>query len=139
MRTASRFHLLAGSEEPPYRQLIRQIKHAVATRVLNPGDRMPAVRALARELRINPNTVARAYRELDRDGLLEAAAGRGTFVKPNTRAKAVPARLRPAEGRARLKPSVERIVSEGRLLGLSDTELRGLLQRALRDLPRRAG
>jgi len=138
MRTASRFHLLAGSEEPPYRQLIRQIKHAVATRVLNPGDRMPAVRALARELRINPNTVARAYRELDRDGLLETAAGRGTFVKP-TRAKVLPTRLRPAEGRARLKPSVERIVSEGRLLGLSDTELRGLLQRALRDLPRRAG
>lgn len=93
---------------------------------------MPTVRALARELGINPNTVARAYRELEREGLLEAGAGRGTFVK------ALPTRLGAAERRGRLKPFVERLVSEGRLLGLSDAELRGLLQRALREHPRPA-
>lgn len=99
---------------------------------------MPTVRGLARELKINPNTVARAYRELAREGLLEAGAGRGTFVKASTLAQALPTRLGAAERRGRLRPFVERLVSEGRLLGLSDAELRGLLQRALRDLPRPA-
>lgn len=87
---------------------------------------MPTVRALARELKLNPNTVARAYRELEREVLLEAEPGRGTFVK------APPPRLAAAQRRGRLQPFVERLVSEGRLLGLSDTEMRGLLQRELR-------
>ena len=99
---------------------------------------MPTIRGLARELRINPNTVARAYRELELEGLLEAGAGRGTFVKASTFVKALPTRLRAAERRGRLKPFVERLVSEGRLVGLSDAELRGLLQRALRQRPRPA-
>jgi GntR family transcriptional regulator len=120
------------------------VKQALTARALNAGDRMPTVRGLARELRINPNTVARAYRELERDGLLEAGAGRGTFVKASTFVKgstftkALPTRLGAAERRGRMKPFVERLVSEARLLGMSDAELRGLVQRALREHSRPA-
>lgn len=115
-----------GSKEPAYLQLIRQVKHAVTAGVLKTGDQMPTARALAKELGRNLNTVARAYRELGREGLLEAGPGRGTFVKA-----ALPLLLA-QERRRRLKPFVESLVSEARLLGLSAAELRGLLQEALR-------
>ncbi len=99
----------------------------MTTRSLNAGDRLPTVRALARQVKLNPNTVARAYRELARDGLIEGGPGRGTFVT------ATPSPLAAAQRRGGLEPFVERLVSEGRLLGLSDTEMRGLVQKALRD------
>ena len=67
------FHIRAESGEPIYIQLIRQIKHAVTSGILNPGDKMPTVRELATQLVINPNTVARAYRELIREGVLKSA------------------------------------------------------------------
>jgi GntR family transcriptional regulator len=120
------FHVSAGSKEPVYLQLMRQVKHAVTAGVLKAGDQMPTARALAEELGMNLNTVARAYRELGREGLLEAGPGRGTFVKA-----ALPLLLA-QERRRRLKPLMESLVSEARLLGLSGAELRGLLQEALR-------
>jgi GntR family transcriptional regulator len=94
---------------------------------VKPGDRLPTVRALARQLSLNPNTVARAYRELERERLLEAGPGRGTFVKAPAPLLAIEQR------RSRLYPFVQQLVSEGRLLGVSDTEIRLLVQRALRE------
>jgi GntR family transcriptional regulator len=116
-----------GSGEPAYLQIIRQIKNAFSTRVLKPGDRMPTVRNLARQVDLNPNTVARAYRELEREGLLEGRPGRGTFVKNTAPPLAV------AQRRTRLYPFVQQLVAEGRLLGVSDTEIRRLVQSALRE------
>lgn len=65
---------------PIYVQIMDQIKHLVAAGSLNPGDQLPTVRQLAADLRINFNTVARAYRLLDHEGLISTQQGRGTFI-----------------------------------------------------------
>jgi GntR family transcriptional regulator len=74
------FHLTPRSGIPIYVQLKEQIKTAVAGGVLNPGDQLPSVRDLAVALVVNPNTIARAYSELEREGLLSVEQGRGTFI-----------------------------------------------------------
>jgi GntR family transcriptional regulator len=65
---------------PFYRQIIDQVKSAIATGTLTPGDRLPTVRQLAVDLSVNPNTVSRAYTELELTGLVETHMGTGTFV-----------------------------------------------------------
>jgi GntR family transcriptional regulator len=65
---------------PFYRQIIDQVKSAIATGAVEPGDRLPTVRQLAVDLSINPNTVSRAYTELELTGLVETQMGSGTFV-----------------------------------------------------------
>jgi GntR family transcriptional regulator len=72
-----------GSPVPIYAQIMDQIKMAVATGVVARGTLLPSVRALASQLGINPNTVARAYSELESEGLIESGQGRGTFVSSN--------------------------------------------------------
>src|SRR5215471_11904717 len=68
---------------PIYLQLIEQVKRSVALGVLAPGEQLPTVKQLATDLTINPNTVARVYRELERDGVIETSPGRGSFVRDN--------------------------------------------------------
>jgi GntR family transcriptional regulator len=68
---------------PVYRQVIDQVKRAVAVGVLAEGEQLPTVKALALQLTVNANTVARAYRDLERDGVIETAVGRGSFVRAN--------------------------------------------------------
>lgn len=72
--------VIAGSSAAIYRQIADQIRRAISTGELSMGDPLPSVRELARELVVNPNTVAKAYAELVRDGVLETQAGRGVFV-----------------------------------------------------------
>jgi GntR family transcriptional regulator len=74
------FHLDQKSGVPYYRQVIEQVKFAVACGELEPGDQLPTVRRLAVDLSINPNTVVRAYRELEIEGVLTTQQGSGTFV-----------------------------------------------------------
>lgn len=69
-----------ASRLPIYRQLVEQVRRGVATGRLRPGERLPSVRQLSRELVVNPNTVARAYSELERDGVLHTRQGLGAFV-----------------------------------------------------------
>lgn len=75
-----RFHLDLHSGVPVYRQIIDQVRGGIASGGLTAGDQLPTVRALAVELAINPNTVVRAYRELELGGLLETHQGTGTFI-----------------------------------------------------------
>jgi GntR family transcriptional regulator len=65
---------------PIYRQIIDQVKSAIATGTLGPGDRLPTVRQLSVDLSVNPNTVSRAYNELELTGLVETQQGSGTFI-----------------------------------------------------------
>ena len=74
------FHLEDGSGVPVYLQLKEQVLHAISRGRLKPGDQLPTVREVAVDLTINPNTVNRAYAELEREGLLNSHRGRGTFV-----------------------------------------------------------
>jgi len=75
-----RFHLNAHSGVPVYRQLMDQVQGAVAIGRLKPGDQLPTIRQVAVDLAINPNTVTRAYREMEIRSLLETQQGTGTFV-----------------------------------------------------------
>jgi GntR family transcriptional regulator len=68
---------------PIYLQIIEQVKRSVALGVLQVGEQLPTVKQLALDLTVNPNTVARAYRDLEREGVIETSPGRGSFVRAN--------------------------------------------------------
>ena len=91
------FHLDPRSGIPTYLQLVQQVKHAVRYEMLRPGDRLPTAREVVEELAINPNTVLKAYRELEREGFVHSRPGAGTFVSedaPAPLARSVHAPLR---------------------------------------------
>ena len=91
------FHLDARSGVPTYMQLVQQVKHAVRYAMLRPGDRLPTARDVVEDLAINPNTVLKAYRELEREGFVHSRPGAGTFVSnsaPAPLARSVHAPLR---------------------------------------------
>src|SRR5512141_253760 len=79
-RSRFQFAIDLHSGVPVYRQLIDQVRGGIASGALTPGDQLPTVRQLAVDLQINPNTVMRAYRELELGGLLETHQGTGTFI-----------------------------------------------------------
>jgi GntR family transcriptional regulator len=92
-------------DRPIYAQIVEQVKFAIAARVVRPGDLVPSVRELSKRLVVNPNTVARAYRELQGQGLLEAVRGTGLAVT-----EAAPGRCgddRRAIVRQRLRSAIE--------------------------------
>lgn len=72
---------LPGGSEPVYRQLVTSIQRAIREGLYQPGDQLPTVRKVASSLLVNPNTVARAYRALEQDGVIETVVGRGSFVR----------------------------------------------------------
>src|SRR3954463_7754300 len=74
------FSLDLRSGVAPYLQVVQQVRHAIRLAVLRPGDQLPTVKDVVARLAINPNTVLKAYRELERDGLVTARQGVGTFV-----------------------------------------------------------
>lgn len=114
-----------ASTEPPFAQLRRQIIDQVSEGVLAPGDRLPTVRRLAGDLGIAPNTVARAYRELEADGVLEGRGRAGTFV----RATVTAGRAAPAAASARA--AAERYAALSRSLGLDPDTALALVRQAL--------
>ena len=120
------FHVRPDAGEPIYAQLVRQLKHAVASGALAHGTQLPSVRQLASDLVINPNTVVRAYRELEHEGLLEGVPGRGWFV---TYGKS---RLRSEERRRRLQGFIDQLWAEGRALGYETEEIAEIVDEALR-------
>ena len=123
------FQIRATSGEPIYLQLMRQVKHAVATGALAPGDRMPTVRDLAGTLLVNPNTVARAYRDLEREGVIETSPGRGSFVRENGSL-----RLGIREKRERLRPFITQLLAEAHTLGMDMEDLREEIEREMTEL-----
>src|SRR5438309_11778684 len=80
------FKLDPRSGVPVYRQIQDQIRYGIASGLLSSGEQLPTVRALAVELKVNPNTVIKAYSDLEREGILTTEQGSGTFVGPEPRA-----------------------------------------------------
>lgn len=95
------FRLNPASGHPLYLQLIEQVRHAVETGVLQDGDLMPSIRTLAQELVISHNTVAKAYLELQHEGLLELRHGSGAYIAAPRSDKARSAQLLKAQNRVR--------------------------------------
>ena len=75
-----RFHISSTSGVPTYMQIVEQVRQALRLGRLEPGDRLPTVREVAAALAVNPNTVLKAYRELEHEGLVEGRHGQGTYV-----------------------------------------------------------
>ena len=119
------FNISTGSNKPIYRQLTDQVRLAVTNGKLAVGDQLPSVRALAEELVVNPNTVARAYGELTREGLLESRAGRGVFI---THKRKVFSR---AEACRRLDPLLNALIGEAMILDFTREELRAEFEEKL--------
>ena len=111
---------------PIYLQLIEQVKRSVALGVLTPGERLPTVKQLATDLTINPNTVARAYRELERDGVIETSVGRGSFVSQNGVGDRAAAALIDVASSA-----VDAAVREAKSMGLKPSQVREIFSKAL--------
>jgi len=117
-----------ASGVPIYLQLMEQVKHSVETGALRPGDQLPGIRPLAEELVINPNTVAKAYRELEHEGIIELRQGAGAFVSGNARAKELTDKVR--AGQAVVSAAVDKL----RARGVTDEEIRRLFEAELAGL-----
>jgi GntR family transcriptional regulator len=113
---------------PIYLQLMEQVKHAVETGALRPGDQLPGIRPLAEELVMNPNTVAKAYRELEHEGVIELRHGAGAFIAAGAKGKKPTDKVRQAQ------PIVANAVEKLRGKGLSDDEIRRLFEAELAGL-----
>lgn len=111
-------HVDAGAADPPYEQIRAQVAGRVAVGELKPGDRLPTVRALADELGVAVNTVARAYRELEQHGVIETRGRAGSFVTGSERDRAA-------------KEAAAAYVDRVRTLGLDDREALALVERLL--------
>ncbi len=109
------------SGKPIYTQIADQVKEQIMTGALAPGEALPSMRLLARELRISVITTKRAYEDLERDGFLENVPGKGCFVAPQNRELLREAQLRRVEGR------LTQAVEEARKGGLSLAELQEML------------
>src|SRR3984893_9650437 len=119
-----------ASGVPIYLQLMEQVKHAVETGALRAGEQLPGIRPLSEELVINPNTVAKAYRELEHEGIIELRHGAGAFVSGNVGAKKLTDKLR--GGKTVVAAAIERL----RARGVTDDEIRRLFEAELAGLSR---
>ncbi len=116
-----RFHISLDDPTPLYAQLERAIRFAIATERLRVGEQLPTVRQLAVDLKINANTVARVYAELERAGILETRRGVGTFVR--MRQSAADLRSMRSDRERELRAFVDRILANAAGLGFSLDEL----------------
>ncbi len=121
------FDINQRSSVPIYQQLVEGVKEAVARGVLAVGEKLPSVRELAARTAVNPNTIAKAYQELEREGIIETFRGRGTFVA---------ARKIQVDGEEKkrvIREMLRRVLVEAYYLDLSQEELLSLLEEAVRE------
>ena len=119
------FRVDGRSGVAPYLQIVRQVRQALRMGILDVGDQLPSVREVVTAVAVNPNTVLKAYRDLEREGLVEARAGQGTFVRARPPGP-------PPGTHSRLGRSLARWVREAREAGLDDESMESLLRVALR-------
>jgi len=124
------FSISPASDVPIFRQIVQQVHRAVAMGRIPVGDQLPAVRTLAEALVINPNTVARAYQDLIREGIVESRSGRGVFVSERRQV------FSDAERQRRLQHAAEQLCHEGMLLGSGLPEVRTTLENKWKELQR---
>jgi GntR family transcriptional regulator len=126
------FHLDVRSGVAPYMQLIQQVRHALRLGLLKEGEKLPTVKEVVARIAINPNTVSKAYRELEYEGLVTARAGLGTFVTRTLGGDSL-AKHEP------LRKDLERWLSEARAAGLDDESIEALFVSAFRSFSEARG
>ena len=120
------FHRDSRSGLAPYLQIVEQVKEASRLGLITTGDQLPTVREVVADLAVNPNTVAKAYRDLEREGLVVARQGRGTFVSSTL----APASLRHHDA---LRAGFERWLAAAETAGLDEESIRALISSTLRE------
>ena len=130
--TMIEFRLDRTSGVTTYWQLVQQVRHAIRVGRLKPGDQLPTAREVVSKLAINPNTVLKAYRELERDSLVTSRPGQGTFV---TRA----AHAMPGSAHTALRRSLERWVRSAREAGLDTENIRAIVATTLQESEEKVG
>ena len=114
-----------GSSVPVFQQIVDEVKSAVARGACRPGEAIPSVRQMAAQALVNPNTVARAYRELERDGIVYTRKGLGVFVADAA------AKLSRSDRREELSERFAEIVAAARRAGLSGKDVQSLIEQAI--------
>jgi GntR family transcriptional regulator len=122
------FRLDSTSGVPPYLQLVHQVRQAVLVGFLEEGDRLPLIREAVEQLAINPNTVSKAYRQLEQEGLVTARPGVGTFVAGVPRVTVSPANY------TMLRRGLERWLRDAHAAGLDGEAVTALISIARREL-----
>jgi GntR family transcriptional regulator len=121
------FHLNTASGVSPYLQLVQQVRRALRLGLLSKGDQLPTVKEVVAQLAINPNTVLKAYRELEHSGLVAARAGVGTFVTATLSDASLAAH-------GPLRAELERWLAKARRAGLDDESIEALFEDSFRGL-----
>lgn len=119
------FHLDARSGVPPYLQIVHQVRQALRLGLLQPGDQLPTMREVVARLAINPNTVLKAYRELEYEGLVGGRPGQGTFVLKSLAGPAL-------DRHAALRGELERWLANAYAAGLDEESVVALFTATLR-------
>lgn len=118
------FELDIRSRKPIYEQLVDRVKELIINQVLKPDEQLPSVRTLSQELTVNPNTIQKAYRELERQGYIYSVKGKGNFVAP--------IEIMPNEAKLKeLKTDMIKLISEAVYLGLTRNDLLHLYEEAI--------
>jgi GntR family transcriptional regulator len=118
------FFLERRSAIPTYMQIVQQVRQALRLGLLEPGDKLPTVREVASELVINPNTVLKAYRELEHERLIEGRPGQGTFVVKSLSGPSL-------RDLATLRRNLENWIAKARAAGIDDDQIRALVNTTL--------
>ena len=119
------FHLDSRSGVSPYLQIVQQVRQALRVGMLRQGDQLPTVKEVVGRLAINPNTVLKAYRELEHEGLASARPGVGTFVTGSLGAESIAAQ-------GALRQALQRWIVKARRAGLDDESIEALFQDSFR-------
>ncbi|WP_421384911.1 GntR family transcriptional regulator [Bacillus salacetis] len=115
------FEIDLRSRKPIYEQLVDKLKQLIISEVLKADEQLPSVRTLAGELTINPNTIQKAYRELENQGYIYSVKGRGSFVNPA-------AHIQNSEKAKKVISDIEKLVAEALYLGISAKEIMELVK-----------
>ncbi|PRY56902.1 MULTISPECIES: GntR family transcriptional regulator [Glycomyces] len=119
------FHLEPRSGVAPYMQLVHQVQQALRLGMLTVGDQLPTVKQVVAKVAINPNTVLKAYRELERQGLVAPKPGRGTFVTATLAGDDL-------DAHAELRAGLDQWITRARAAGLADDAVRALFDTTMR-------
>lgn len=118
----------ARSSTPIYEQIIHGVKESIVKGILQPGDKLPSVRELASMLTTNPNTVSKAYTELERMKIIETLRGRGTFVSTDYKPKLEEDRM------AKLKEDLKKILLDAHYMGIKSVEIKKIMDELYAEL-----
>lgn len=122
------FRIVTNGPVAIYRQIVDQVRHGVATGTLRAGDQLPSVRGLAEHLAVNPNTVAKAYADLVRDGVVDSQHGRGFFIADRRQVYSQD------ECNRRLQQALDAFLSEALVLDFTPDEIRQAVDRKLAEI-----